>query len=469
MSIVISICEFSDIRTKNLSTSFTPQQEKDLSQILEVLKQTQHSMQLFLSDGTEEDEKKLISYFIDLDRVLIANDLSLGGNDVRTSKNITLGEYINALPVTYLGGLSFNFDLSSIRVYIPRKNEYHIYLKRYLQGFNRDNKSEVIKDYEWYRISFQKQKESNEYKIAYMDFITTEMNSAKPFPEHIFKAQNTLEDLIDRICEQLSIKIPKNVSKEINIHKITYEGKNVINPMADYITGNIKAQLSRSHRQLKINEIKRSINVILQLEGFYKIEGDNVIVETYLYNQERDKIATSRVTIPKNRVKQFDLIPNVQLVSEADTVIKHVIATPEKFDKRALNIRLRTNKGELAQSFSRGETLSIHVAANLPCKIRIIYKDASGMYFFMNKEELEITKYELNKEVELKEHFECSEPYGVEALIAFATTESFEKLKIQQDQYGRDVILDSIDSLVKKSQSSNSVTRIIQITTSLGK
>jgi hypothetical protein len=87
----------------------------------------------------------------------------------------------------------------------------------------------------------------------------------------------------------------------------------------------------------------------------------------------------------------------------------------------------------------------------------------------MNKEELEITKYELNKEVELKEHFECSEPYGVEALIAFATTESFEKLKIQQDQYGRDVILDSIDSLVKKSQSSNSVTRIIQITTSLGK
>jgi hypothetical protein len=114
--------------------------------------------------------------------------------------------------------------------------------------------------------------------------------------------------------------------------------------MADYITGNIKAQLSRSHRQLKINEIKRSINVILQLEGFYKIEGDNVIVETYLYNQERDKIATSRVTIPKNRVKQFDLIPNVQLVSEADTVIKHVIATPEKFDKRALNIRLRTNK-----------------------------------------------------------------------------------------------------------------------------
>jgi hypothetical protein len=57
MSIVISICEFSDIRTKNLSTSFTPQQEKDLSQILEVLKQTQHSMQLFLSDGTEEDEK----------------------------------------------------------------------------------------------------------------------------------------------------------------------------------------------------------------------------------------------------------------------------------------------------------------------------------------------------------------------------------------------------------------------------
>ena len=38
-------------------------------------------------------------------------------------------------------------------------------------------------------------------------------------------------------------------------------------------------------------------------------------------------------------------------VSEVDTVIKHVIATPEKFDKRALNIRLRTNKGELVNHF----------------------------------------------------------------------------------------------------------------------
>jgi hypothetical protein len=301
---------FQILGQKTLSTSFTPQQEKDLSQILHILKQTQHSMQLFLSTVAEEDEKKLVSYFIDLDKVLVANDLKLGGEGMRTSDDIKLGEYINALPVIYGDSLSFNFDLSTIRVYIPRKNEYSIYLKRYLQGFNRYNKSEVIKDYEWYRIAFQKHKESNEYKIAYMDFITTEMNYAKPFLSTYLKHKNnTLEDLIDRICEQLSTKIPKNVSKEINIHKITYEGKNVINLLADYITGNIKAQLSRSHRQLKINEIKRSINVILQLEGCYMIEGNNVVVETNLYNEERDKIATSRIAIPKNSLKGFELIP----------------------------------------------------------------------------------------------------------------------------------------------------------------
>ena len=40
------------------------------------------------------------------------------------------------------------------------------------------------------------------------------------------------------------------------------------------------------------------------------------------------------------------------------------------------------------------------------CKIRNHLR--MQVVCILNKEELEITKYELNKEVELKEHFECS-------------------------------------------------------------
>ena len=103
-------------------------------------------------------------YFIDLDRSINSKTLSLGGNDVRTSKNITLGEGINAA-CTYLGGLSFNFDLSSEQsLYSARTNTIPT-LKRYLQGFNRDNKSEVIKDHEWYRYLFRSRKNPMNIKL----------------------------------------------------------------------------------------------------------------------------------------------------------------------------------------------------------------------------------------------------------------------------------------------------------------
>ena len=81
----------------------------------------------------------------------------------------------------------------------------------------------------------------------------------------------------------------------------------------------------------------------------------------------------------------------------------------------------------------------------------------------MNNSDFQITASQTNIPQPLKERFLCSAPFGVEAIIGFATTGSFEQLNTRE-KGGLHYLIDPIEKLRDKSAGSQTVQRMVQIT-----
>ena len=82
----------------------------------------------------------------------------------------------------------------------------------------------------------------------------------------------------------------------------------------------------------------------------------------------------------------------------------------------------------------------------------------------MNNNDIEIKAQDINRLIKIPEEFKCAAPFGIEALIGFATTGDFGILQSEKKQ-GITYILDSLEKIKSKSTSEKTVERIIQITT----
>ena len=372
-------------------------------------------------------------------------------------------------------GLNYNIDLHKTKILLKNNQDVFLYARKFMQGdwyFDGISKP-LLNDYTWCRIVLRRdlttlKNQEAKFKIAYIDNDIREINNANNVPDFSSSLIHfTLEDLAEKIASEISKSLPKDETEEIIIDKISFQGKNVVNKFSEMITGEIKTMLKLAHPSLKVTLPVRSFNKVLQLKGTYTRQGEHLIFSTTLINSAGNEIITTSNKVLLNNAEDWlkDIIPNQDVISESDKLNDKVINTPVNNDANSsLQFEVRTNKGAWPQSFKEGELLSIYVIANKPCKVRVVYKDAKNDLFFMNNSDFLITQNNLNIPIKLPEEFKCSAPFGVEALIGFATTGNFEELKTKK-QDGITYLLDSIENLKNKSESVQTVERLIQITT----
>ncbi|MEA5404396.1 hypothetical protein VB776_15795 [Arcicella sp. DC2W] len=444
---------------------------------IKILKKTKASLQVFFNAKTDADEKnawgQIASHL--LEGVVFENDLNPKDFQNNDSKDLPIEEYLQLVQTRYPNGLNFNIDFSKARIFFKKNKEIYVYAHKYMQGdwyFDGKRKT-FLNNYQWCRIVLrQKPKkiyEKEEIKIAYLDNDLSELNKAiivKDYANNI--QQRTLEDVAEKLSGELSKLIPKSETEEINIEKISFEGKNIVNTFSTMFTGELKTMLGLAHPSLKITlpTTSRSMNRILNLRSDYKVIGNYLEINATLINTEGTVISKVSDKVLINNAESWakDIIPQKEYLTEVENITKIVRNTPENYDSKQLQFEIRTNKGNQAQRFTEGEILSIFITANRPCKVRLVYRDATNSLFLMNNNDFEIKAQDINRLIKIPEEFKCAAPFGIEALIGFATTGDFGALQSEKRQ-GITYILDSLEKIKSKSTSEQTVERFIQITT----
>jgi hypothetical protein len=94
-----------------------------------------------------------------------------------------------------------------------------------------------------------------------------------------------------------------------------------------------------------------------------------------------------------------------------------------------LSLVLFTNKGAENLIFHAGDTLRTYVRVSRPCRIRVFYLTADGTQIALTgPDRREIDSSLANVVIPIDSSI-CTEPFGAEAIEAFATTGQFEKIR----------------------------------------
>lgn len=446
-------------------------------QSIKMLKKTKASLQVYFNAATDNDEKNAWSTIASnlLEGAIFENDINPKGTSLNDSKELPIKEYMDVIQTRFPNGLNYNVDLHKTKILVKNNQEVFLYARKFMQGdwyFDGVSKP-LLNDYNWCRIVLKRdlitlKNQDSKLKIAYVDNDIREFNNASNVPDFSSSITHfTLEDLAEKVASEISKSLPKEETEEIIIDKISYEGKNVINKFSEMITGEIKTMLKLAHPNLKVTLPVRSFNKVLHLKGTYSRQGEFLVFSTSLLNSSGKEIITTSSKVLLNNAEDWlkDIVPTQDFITESDKLNNSVVNTPVNNDANSLfQFEVRTNKGAWAQSFKEEEVLSIYVIANKPCKVRVVYKDAKNNLFYMNNSDFQITENYLNTPVKLPEEFKCSAPFGVEALIGFATTGNFKELKIEKKD-GLTYLLETIENLKNKSAGVQTVERLIQITT----
>lgn len=446
-------------------------------QSVKMLKKTKASLQVFFSAETDNDEKNAWSSIVPnlLEGAVFENDINPKDAFSNDSKELPIMEYLEVIKTRFPKGLNYNIDFHKAKVIFKKNQEIYVYAKKFMQGnwYFDGNSKPLLNDYNWCRIVLKQEmqnskKQAVKLKIAYMDNDIKEINSATNIPDFSTNlSQTTLEDVAEKIASDISKAVPKSETEEIIIDKMSFEGKNVINKFSELFTGELKTMLKLAHPSLKITLPVRSFNRVLQLKSNYTRQGDYLLISSTLINSSGKEIITTSNKILLTNAEDLlkDIIPSQNQLIQSDILTNNITNTPAESDNEsALQFEIKTNKGIRPQSFLEGELLSIYVVANKPCKVRVIYKDAQNNLFFMNDNDFSISAKEINVPIKLPQDFKCSAPFGVEALIGFATTGTFRALKTEKKD-GVTYLLEDLENLKNKSAGEQTIERVIPITT----
>jgi hypothetical protein len=126
-------------------------------------------------------------------------------------------------------------------------------------------------------------------------------------------------------------------------------------------------------------------------------------------------------------------------VSSGPATSKSVVA--------GLKVDLWTNKGRDGLIFTEGDTIVVHVQANKPCYLRMVYHLADGRRILPTGEDSYRLQAGESSAAEMTWEFECSPPFGGEYLHVFARTGPFDPVQVSLED-GYWVLRDPTDAFV---------------------
>ena len=176
-------------------------------------------------------------------------------------------------------------------------------------------------------------------------------------------------------------------------------------------------------------------------------------------------------------VARFKQVSEGRIVASAETVVPAAVIRearmeflPQNFnqlekDRQALGkattpsgdlkVDLFTNKGTRDLVFTGGDTMRVYFKANMPCYVRLVYRQADGKKRLLKDNE----RFDLNDvKMGYKEmgSWESTVPFGAELLQAFARTEAFEEARVQIED-GDKFLAEDLQSFVIRTRGMKSI------------
>ncbi len=230
----------------------------------------------------------------------------------------------------------------------------------------------------------------------------------------------TVPDLARELMRQLAetSAIPPGAS--IRLKSFTALGlpENIwVNPFSDMLMTDLIIEAKKNVWNLK-KDISDIENVSYEIQGSYRLTGDELIVELLATGQVLSRanlrVYLSKTEISKTLFEQPSILPD-----------QHILA--ETRERNGLTIRVTTNKGVNSPVFYDRDSLKVLVKVNKPAWVHLIYRDADGNHFLLGGQTPQkITQAEINQWVRIEKQMVFGNPpYGNESLYAVATEDQF--------------------------------------------
>jgi Domain of unknown function (DUF4384) len=387
----------------------------------------------------------------------VANDI-FGGSSI-----LDWGEYFRRIPVDFPEGLMFEIELKNATFGQTFKSAtrgflVEVYAQKSLSGSRRNGEMIDISNRPC-RIGVYLNALGNSSagcKIAFIDNDisgqgnTFSLNDGKTPYDY-----KTLNETLATVAEQLNAEIQRQDLKKVQLNPLTYEQQEVVDDFSIKATTALRQELSKINPTLQITASSRSWkddNTVIK--GGYQIKGNFVEFVAQLAdptNKPIGKPALDRL-LPKNLAPNETVIPTIAppVLAEVKQIKQDLNQVKEPLPNVAtLKFSIATNRGLSGLLFEENDTMRLSVRANKACYVRLVYRMANGQLALLRNHDFKINEYALDQWTEIPEDFVCAAPFGAEFLVAYASTEMFDPLKIhEKDGY---VIIDTPLNEIKKT------------------
>lgn len=258
---------------------------------------------------------------------------------------------------------------------------------------------------------------------------------------------NTVDDASLFLARGLKLQTG-NIDKPVLIYNFTYQDTKMGSELSRRLNQSLASKLVSEGGYKVVTENAVGASNYTLTGTFWKEDKEVKVIGTLKDNSGKI-VATAEAFVPLTWFQTSGVSFLPENFEEAYTKMR--VFTKNEIVKGDINLEVLTNKGDDNLLYTEGEKLKFYVRVNKECYLRFIYYTADGQKVLL-LDNYYIAENMVNKMVELPYEFECSEPFGVETLVANAQTAEFPKLSVTHTE-GFDFINDNIDAVLVSTRS----------------
>lgn len=364
----------------------------------------------------------------------------------------------------------------------------NLYLDKQVQGSDKQGKPFRFRYLAEFRVMFvadRVQKYYHSFRIVGINkavarppaaFTLTEADIRYVDNGRTVARQKELPTVLASLAGQLKEHLPDS-TQQLTLEMFTYKGCGVNTPLSDRIFATLGSCLQK-RTAIEVVSPGQNRDSRLVIRGSYQENLNTLRITTELYDTRTNQVLTvlTNTDLPLAWIseQQLTLKPDnyQQLVAIRDSLQQKAPTAP-----MALTVTIRTDKGRTNVEYWEGSQLVVEAKANRPCHVRLVYVLADGRKVLLEND-YEIKPGQENQYVRIRPDlpFDCSAPFGMEYLLAYAAEEAFcpiprspDKTVYLRTEDGYDLFVGSIPEVIKASTCTKRGTPVaedrIQITT----
>ncbi|MCY7351673.1 MAG: DUF4384 domain-containing protein [Cytophagaceae bacterium] len=308
----------------------------------------------------------------------------------------------------------------------------NVYLEKQLRGTDKQGKPFRFQHLTEFRIRFVFDKQLN----TYHQFRIAGISKAEKWPATAFtftaneveQAENEPKDLqavLSALTDQIKTALPAN-TKQLVLETFTYNRCEINDGLSDRIFATLGSCLQKQ-TQIQVIAPAQRTGAGLTVRGYYREDLNNLRLVADIYDPQHNQVLKTieNADLPLTWISQqnLKLKPEQyqQVAAVRDTLQRNKMTAPA-----TLSVEVRTDRGRKSVEYWEGNQLLIDVKASLPCHVRLVNLRADGTKILLEND-FEIKPGQENQYVRVAPgvSFICSEPFGTEHLLMYASANAF--------------------------------------------